>query len=125
MPPTRRQLATISGNRLPKQHLTPYMRGRIAGHSELGATSYQIASNLNVPRSTVQYTIKQDPLRNEGATIPKAPRGKSYTPIDERAILRYVRCNPKHTYKQVIAGAGVSCSTTTIKKILKKYGITN
>src|ERR1700712_3214966 len=110
MPPQRTPLSPISENRLLGQHLSPYMRGRIVGQAEGGATPSKIARDFDLEYSTVYRTIQHDLLRHEGKSLPKTPRKKSYTDADERALLRHVRLNPKDTYKQVKEGTGVTCS---------------
>lgn len=82
MPPIQRPLASITGNRLPKCHLSPYQRGQILGKQSEGATPTKIAHDLNLDRSTVRYTIAVDPLRIEGKSQPRTPRGKLYTEAD-------------------------------------------
>jgi len=101
------------------------MRGKVAALASKGGNSYTIARDLLLTRSTVQYTLKQDPLRNDGESLPRKPRERSYTDADERVLLRHVRLNPKDTYKQVIIACGLKCKTSTVKKILKKHGIAN
>ena len=63
-----------------------------------GASSSKIARHLDLAESTIKYTIKIDPLRTEGFSIPKAPRRKLYTNADKRVLLHYIRLNPKDTY---------------------------
>jgi len=125
MPPSRTPLGCISGNRFKGCEITPYICGKVMGKASHGRNSYQIALDLGLDRSTVKYTIKQDPLRNEGSSIPRKPRNLSYTEHDERVLLRHVRLNLKDTYKQVITACGLKYKTSTVKKILKKYGIAN
>lgn len=125
MPPQRRPLGTISSNHLPQKHFSPYARGVISGKASEGATPTKIAKDLKIDRETVRRTIKLESIRDEGKSLPKAARKKSYTDIEERHILRWVRAHPKDTYKQVKAGCGVACSKSTLKKILKKHGIQN
>jgi hypothetical protein len=125
MPPLRTPLQDISSNRLSREHLSPYIRGRVIGMSAEGASSSKIARHLDLAESTIKYTIKIDPLRIEGFSIPKAPRQKSYTDADERVLLRHVRLNPKDTYQQTIDACRLSCKRETVKKILKRHGITN
>jgi hypothetical protein len=105
--------------------LSPYLRGKIASKASEGKTDYQIGRDLKLERGTVRYTLKVDNLRNEGETVPRKARGKSYTDAKERLLLRHVRLNPKDTYKQVIAACGLRCKTSTVKKILKKHHIAN
>jgi hypothetical protein len=101
------------------------MRGQIKGQANRGASHALIAKDLKVLKSTIQYTLQQDELRNNGQSLPRKPRGKSYTDSEERLLLRHVRLNPKDTYKQVIIAYNLSCKPTTVKKILKKHGICN
>jgi Transposase/DDE superfamily endonuclease len=125
MPPQRTPLGSISGNRPKGSEISPYMRGQIKGQADCGASHSSIAKDLKVLKSTVQYTLRQDELRNNGQSLPRKPRGKSYTDSEERLLLRHVRLNPKDTYKQVITACNLSCKPTTVKKILKKHGISN
>ena len=125
MPPQRTPLGSISGNRQKGQEISPYMRGQVAGKSSKGRSTRGIAKDLNLHHSTVQYTLHQDELRDDGHSLPRKLRGKSYTNADERVLLRHVRLNPKDTYNQVIVACGLSCKPTTVKKILKRHGICN
>jgi hypothetical protein len=123
MPPQRTPLSSISGNRPRGSEISPYIRGQIKGQANRGATQASIAKDLNLVKSTVQYTLQQDELRNNGQSLLRKPRGKSYTDGEERLLLRHVRLNPKDTYKQVIIACNLSYKPTTVKKILKKHGI--
>src|SRR5882762_9844000 len=107
MPPQRTPLGTISSNRQFNGHLKPYMRGVVHGLHLKGATPTQIALGLELDRGTVRYTIQQDPFRDDGETLPKDPRRKSYTLAEERLLLRHVRLNPKDTYATVIHVLGL------------------
>src|SRR3954451_11277089 len=115
----------ISGNRPNRKHLNPYWRGVIAGEARTGGTPTEIAKDLKLDRETIRRTISLDQLRDEGKSLPREPRGKSYTPLDERHILHWVRRHPKSTYQEVIDACNLSCKKTTVKKILKTHGITN
>jgi hypothetical protein len=125
MPPSRTPLGYISGNRFKGCEISPDIRGKVMGKASRGRNFYQITHDLGLDRSTVKYTIKQDPLRNEGSSIPQKARNKSYTDADERILLRHVGLNPKDTYKQVIIACGLSYKTSIVKKILKKHRILN
>jgi hypothetical protein len=105
--------------------MSPYLRGKVMGMAIHGVSPTEIALGMRLDRGTVSYTILQDDLRDEGKTLPKAPRRKSYTPYDERHLLRHVRLFPKDTYAQVIKACGLGCRKSTVKKILAKYGIAN
>jgi hypothetical protein len=125
MPPQRYPLGLSSGNRLPSHELSPYTRGQIIGYHKAGAAPLEIALSLNEQPRTILTTIHKESLRNEGESQPRTPRGKSYTDTDVRHILRVVRAEPKSTYAQVKLACGLTCSTSTLKRILKEYGITN
>ena len=125
MPPQRTPLGPISSNRQPRQHISPYWRGVIAGESRAGSTPTKIAKDLNLDRETVRRTVCLDQIRDEGESLLKAARKLSYSPLEERHILRWCRLHPKSTYTEVKAACHVTISTTTIKKILKCHGITN
>jgi transposase len=125
MPPQRTPLGPISGNRLLGQHLSPYARGFIAGAANNGSKPSEIAAELNLEYSTTYRTIQLDLSRHEGESLPRTPRKKSYTKAEEQILLRHVRANPKDLYVQLKTAYNLSCSKTTIRKILKDYGITN
>ncbi|PVH70233.1 hypothetical protein DL98DRAFT_385452, partial [Cadophora sp. DSE1049] len=113
------------GNRLPKGHLSPHLRGKIAGAFSAGAKVGAIAKAHNLGRTTINYTLKQDALRNEGTTLPKAPRRKSYVPGEERKLIRHVKKYPKDSYDDIIEACALRCEVSTVKKILKRHGMTN
>jgi hypothetical protein len=77
------------------------------------------------PYSTVQSTIAQDSLREDGHSIPRSGAPKSWRPAEERRVLRRVRSFPEDTYAQVIMACSLGFKKTTVKKILKLYGIKN
>ena len=85
----RTPLKEISGNRPNGKHLSPYWRGVIAGEARTGGTPTEIAKDLKLDRETIRHTISLDQLRDEGKSLPREPRGKSYTPLDERHILHW------------------------------------
>jgi hypothetical protein len=63
------------------------MHGKVAGQAALGLRPVQIARSLKLDYSTIQYTIQQDFLHNEGKSLPQKPRRKSYTLAKERKLL--------------------------------------
>jgi hypothetical protein len=66
------------------------MRGRIAGRAAAGQKALMIVKDLNLVLGTVEYTIRQDKLYNDGHTLLKKPRRKTYTPHQEHLLIRYV-----------------------------------
>jgi transposase len=125
MPPQRTPLGSISCNYLPNKHYSPYQRVIIAGKASEGATPTKIATDLKFACESIRRTVALDLIRHEGESLPRKPRNKSYSDLEERHILRWVRLRLKSIYKEVIAGCGVKCSKTTVKRILKEHGITN
>jgi len=101
------------------------MRGRIAGRAAAGQKAPTITKDLNLVLGTVKYTIWQDKLHNNGHTLPKKPRQKTYTPHQKRLLVRYVWLYSKDTYIEVIIAYNIDYKTSMIKTIFKKYSITN
>jgi hypothetical protein len=125
MPPSRTPLGSISGNRFKGTHISPYIRGKIAGKASKGCSQRRIAIQLKLTKLIVQYTIIQDELRNKGVSLLRTARRKSYNDYDKRILLQYIRLNPKDIYEQVITACGLRYRPTTVKTILRKYGISN
>jgi hypothetical protein len=98
MPPQRTPLGSISGSRPKGSEISLYMHGQVKGQASKGATPAEIAIDLKLTRSTVNYTLQQDLLRNNGRSLPRKPRNKLYTYAEERLCVRHVRLNPKDTY---------------------------
>jgi transposase InsO family protein len=125
MPPQRRPLAPITGNHKDGKHLSLYQRGLVIGEARTGSKQADIARDLFLLPATVRYTIYQEHVRNEGASLPRKARRKTYSEADERNLLRHVRLNPKDTYTQVIIACNLDCEVSTIKTILSRHGISN
>jgi hypothetical protein len=121
----RTPLGPRSGNSRRGPELTPYQRGRILGAATLGRTPTRIADVENWPISTIKSTIELDLERNNGQSKPRSGRPKLYNDRDERRILRQVRLFPKCTHADVRKACAVTLCDSTLKTILKKYGIAN
>ena len=98
MPPLHAPLCSISGNRPQGSEISLYMHGQVKGKASEGAKLTAITKALKLNRSTVNYTLKQDELRDNGHSLSQKPRNKSYTNAEERRLLRHVCLNPKDTY---------------------------
>ena len=125
MPPIRAPLAERSGNIVPRRELSEFERGRIVGIHDGGAKKAEIQRFYSHPYSTVLDTIANNELRNDGHSKSRSGAPKSYSPAEERRVLRHVRRFPKDTYAQVIEACSLSCKKNTVKKILKEHGIKN
>jgi hypothetical protein len=60
MPP-RTPLRPISGNSNKGKELSPYIRGQIIALSNIGLGQHAISRQLEIPRTTVRYTIEKNP----------------------------------------------------------------
>ena len=121
----RTPLGERSSNNARGPELTPDKRGRILGMYECGHNVPFIMARLKLSRYAVRYTIDQDELRNDAETLPRPGQKKSFSPLDERNILRCARTHPKFTYAKLKDFTGVECSHKTISRILASHGITN
>ena len=124
MPTSRRPLGEISGNVPKRKELSLIARAQIIGAAKCGVSQSAISRQLSIPRSTVQYTLAKDQLRNNHKSLPRAGRPRLSSIHTERLLLRTVRRFPKYTYKQLRAFSGLQISTSTIKRILRRYHIT-
>ena len=125
MPPQRTPLRPIDRNTPRKGHLTEFERGRIIGIYNSGAKKVVIQRFYSHLYSTVRNTIEKEVLRYNGYSLLYIGRLKSYSPAEERLVLRYVRKFPKDIYKEVIKVYAVIFKKDTVKKILKEYRIKN
>lgn len=130
MPPPRTPLGPISGNRVQKTELLPYIRGQIIGQRFQGASLSQIADAFQLEKSTIQYTVEKAIERPEGHSKPRPRQPKVLLDRDERTLLRHIRLHPKDTYKQIKKavdlknpGSRKYISTTTIKNVCRKHNI--
>jgi hypothetical protein len=125
MPPQRAPLGLVSGNRQFNHELSPYQRGIAVGMSFQGAKSSDIQVVLDCSRGALRNTLTFADLRAEGKSRARIGAPKTYTEADERNLLRHVRKNPKDSYAKIKDVCGMTCSKSTIKKILVKHGIHN
>jgi hypothetical protein len=120
----RTPLRVIDPNRPAGHELSSKLRNRIIGAHDAGRGATEIGRMYNIPESTVRYTIEQESKRDNQTTLPRSGAPRTYTKYFERQLLRYVRLNPKHTYEQIRTALGTSLKRGTLRKILKKHGIT-
>lgn len=119
-------LAPVSGNKKTRSaELGPYMRGKVAAHSERSLGGSQIAVLEDLPRTTVQNTFKNDSLHHEGVSRSCPRRPKKISHVDERNILRIARSMPKISYAALKKATGVTVTYRTLYRILKRHHIIN
>jgi transposase len=121
----RRILGEVSVNRVSGTELSPFQRGQIIGAAKLGCTTTEISTALNHPPSTIRTTISRDEIRNDGESNLREGRPNALTIRQERIVIRFVRTHPKYTYAQVLLALGFDVHVSTLKRVLKKYGISN
>ena len=90
-----------------------------------GAKSSEIEVALDCSRGALRSTLKFTHLRDEGKSQPRTGAPKACTDANERNLLRHIRKNPKDSYAKVQEACEMTCSKSTIKRILVKYRIHN
>ncbi len=93
----RTPLTSISDNKASRKELDLLTKEKIAGQSELEAGLTQIERNLNIPRITVQSVLRRLETTSSGVNKVRSGRPTVITSRGSRALLRYVRLNPKTT----------------------------
>ncbi len=121
----RKALASISGNETHRKELDLLTKGKIAGQAELGATPTQIGRNLNVPRTTVQSVLQRLETNPSGVNKSRSGRPSIIILRASRALLRYVRINPKTTWERMKRDTGLDVSRDTLRRTLKAHGISH
>ena len=121
----RRPLGPISGNRIKKTELSPYLRGQLIGARIMGSTPAQIADAFKLHDSTVRTTILRASERDNGLSKPRIGPPRCMTDRDERFLIRHIRLHPKDTFAQVKEATQLNISTSTIKNVCRKYQISH
>ncbi|KAF8851277.1 hypothetical protein BDZ45DRAFT_808476 [Acephala macrosclerotiorum] len=86
---SRRPLGPINSNIIPHKDLSPYIRGKIMEKLEEGKKPAHIAKELKIAKSTIRDTIKNDPLRNEGASRPRPGWPDKYSDRFKRRLIAF------------------------------------
>jgi hypothetical protein len=120
MPPQRTPLRAIDGNGTRGKDITPYMRGKIIGAANNGASPAKIQARYRVSRGAVRGSIAQDFTRPEGESRPRSGCSPTYTDRDKRLMLRNLRLFPKSTFNDRRLESGVKISNSTIKRLTQK-----
>lgn len=103
--------------------MDPHTRGQIIGAAKAGLSYGRIGKIFKIDRETARQTCLLDSERVQGHSKPRTGRPSKIDDRDVRTIVRYVRINPKHTYRQIKERLRVSLSTSTIKRILAPFNI--
>ena len=121
----RTPLAAIDHNLNRRKEHSSTKRAGIVAAAAFGGSISEIATHFDVPPTTVKGILKRAPLQPDFASHARCGRPKSYTPYDERQILRIVRREPKITYAQLRRQSGIAISKSTFRRILQSRGIKN
>ena len=113
----------ISGNRRPTNELSSEQRAGILAAVEAGEKKSEIAKRFRVSRNTVYETIHRFNETNSTQSRPRSGGPRALSARDERLLLRTVKKEPKLTYNGIIQQTKLNVSRTTIRRILKQYGI--
>ena len=73
---------TARGPLTARKELTPQLRAQIIGAYRTGALMRNVAASLDVSFSNVQYTVKQESVRTDNASLPRRKQRKSDGPSD-------------------------------------------
>lgn len=122
MPP-RQPLSKVAPQRPRGTELSPYLRGRIVESARQGESQSAIAKRLDIPRSTVQNTIKVNGKRVDGKTQPRSGRPRKTDARDFRRLQRYMATNQKATYDMILADTELPVGKTSLKEMLKSLGM--
>jgi transposase len=103
--------------------LSPHKRSVIEGLHKAGCSVKSISEIENTPRSTVRDTIKFLDVRPKGQSLSRSGRPPTLTKVEKRSIIRFCRKNVKATYLEVKQQLQLSCSLSTIRRVVRKQGI--
>jgi transposase len=103
--------------------LTPYKRGLLVGAKISGSSPAEIARTFNLKDSTVRTTLQRAQERDDGHSKPRSGQPRCMSDREERILIRHIRLNPRDTFDQVKTATKLKISTSTIKNICRKVGI--
>ena len=121
----RPPLTNISGNSRRGKELTPDVRGFIAGLRVAGFKAAEIRKKFRVPESTTKSTINKVLERINNESLSRPGRPPSISDREKRRIVRFVRLDPKITYRNLRKALTLTVSDDTIYRLLKEEGIKN
>src|SRR2546421_9022747 len=119
----RTPLAPLDLNRIKNKELSLYLRGLIQTWAAIGLGTAEIARKTFLTPETVRSTLSRNPQRHEGITLPRSGRPSKLSRRDRRTLLRYVRKNPKLSYKQILIDTRLPVCKKTVYRILREEGI--
>jgi transposase len=91
----------ISANRRPGGELSTDQRAAILARHESGQSTSKLARDFHCARRTVTNTITRWIEHQTTKTLPRKGAPRVTDNRDRRAIKRYAKTNPKHTYAEI------------------------
>lgn len=108
--------------RSPKIHLSESQRGEIIGLHKLKYSSYQIASKLKVPQTTVSYTIRKWKSTHSVADKPRTGRPSKLTATDKKKLENYLKKNDEAVSEEILKDLKIKVTARTIRNYRHKLG---
>ena len=84
---------------------------------------HNVAASLDVSFSNVQYTVKQESVRTDNASLQRRKQRKSDGPFDG-FLVHQAFATPDQTIRELQATVAPHLGRTTIKRRLRKHGVT-
>ena len=92
----------------PYHRLKPHERSEIIGQRKARLPLKQISENLNIPYSTVKYTLKKSETRDEAQhDLPRSGRRRHSTRDQDNRVYRHLRINNNLRWPEVVDIAGI------------------
>jgi hypothetical protein len=88
----------------------------------------EIEIDLDISTSALRSTLTKEQLCPKGIAQSRSSRPTIYSEADERNLLRYIRLNPKYTYKEckiLVASGHVVCHSVCNPSLWKVLEIWN
>ena len=87
----RESLSSIDSNIQRRKESTSYEHGIIIGKHSTGCGPTKIATDLQIPRTIAQTTLKQEPAHRQDKSILHVDCSKSYSARDKQKILLIIK----------------------------------
>lgn len=106
----------------PRKHVirSPTKKGELYGKYAAGAPIRKIATDENIPPSSVHNIIKDIERKGTSRITWNTGNDHILSPADDKRMVRHVRRSPKQTADQIADYMKVSA--TTVRRILKAHG---
>ena len=115
----RASLTPISDNRTPRKEHDLLTKGQILNQAKVGLTFSQISRNLKLPRISVRDILRRLNTDFTGINKSRSGRLSILSSRDNRALIRYVRHDPKVTWRQIKIDIGLNFDTGILRRTLK------